>query len=61
MLSQSILVTGANGLLGHDVVKRLVANGRQVVAVDLHGHGRTPLGNRKINMIDIGDDLAVIL
>ncbi|TPK32483.1 NAD(P)-dependent oxidoreductase [Mesorhizobium sp. B2-5-4] len=34
MLSQSILVTGANGLLGYDVVKRLVAEGRQVVAVD---------------------------
>ena len=34
---------------------------RQVIAVDLHGHGRTPLGNRKINLIDIGNDLAVIL
>jgi pimeloyl-ACP methyl ester carboxylesterase len=34
---------------------------RQVIAVDLHGHGRTPLGNRKINLVDIGNDLAVIL
>ena len=24
---------------------------RQVIAVDLHGHGRTPLGNRKINLV----------
>ncbi len=39
----------------------VLAEGRQVIAVDLHGHGRTPLGNRKINLIDIGDDLAVIL
>lgn len=39
----------------------VLAEGRQIVAVDLHGHGRTPLGNRKINLIDIGDDLAVIL
>ena len=34
---------------------------RQVIAVDLHGHGRTALGNRKINMPDIGDDMATIL
>lgn len=34
---------------------------RQVIGVDLHGHGRTELGNRPINLIDIGDDLAVIL
>ncbi len=39
----------------------VLAEGRQVVAVDLHGHGRTPLGNRKINLIDIGNDLAVVL
>ena len=38
-----------------------LAQGREVIAVDLHGHGRTPLGNRKINLIDIGNDLAVIL
>ena len=34
---------------------------RRVIGVDLHGHGRTELGNRPINLIDIGDDLAVIL
>jgi pimeloyl-ACP methyl ester carboxylesterase len=33
----------------------------QVIGVDLQGHGRTPLGNRPINLVDIGDDLAVIL
>lgn len=34
---------------------------RQVIAVDLHGHGRTQLGGRAIDPIDIGDDLAVIV
>jgi hypothetical protein len=29
--------------------------------VDLHGHGRTALGDRAISLIDIGDDMAVIL
>ncbi|HUF66876.1 MAG TPA: alpha/beta hydrolase [Gemmatimonadaceae bacterium] len=34
---------------------------RQVIGVDLHGHGRTPLGERAISLPDIGDDLAVVL
>jgi pimeloyl-ACP methyl ester carboxylesterase len=34
---------------------------RQVIAVDLHGHGRTELRDRKINLVDIGDDMATIL
>src|SRR5687767_15831443 len=29
----------------------LLAEGRQVIAVDLHGHGRTPLGERPISLI----------
>lgn len=37
------------------------AKQRQVIAVDLHGHGRTPLGDRAIDLPDIGDDLAVVL
>jgi pimeloyl-ACP methyl ester carboxylesterase len=39
----------------------MLAEGRQVIAVDLHGHGRTPLGKRDINLIDIGNDLAALL
>ncbi len=35
--------------------------GRQVIAIDLHGHGRTGLGNRTIDPVDIGDDLGVVL
>lgn len=38
-----------------------LANERQVIAVDLHGHGRTALGDRPISLIDIGNDLAVVL
>ena len=30
-----------------------------MIAVDLHGHGRTALGERPISPIDMGDDLAV--
>src|SRR4051812_44801411 len=35
------------------VLTKLVEN-RRVIAVHLHGHGRTALGARKINLIDIG-------
>ncbi|HEX2207547.1 MAG TPA: alpha/beta hydrolase [Longimicrobium sp.] len=34
---------------------------RQVIAVDLHGHGRTALGDRPISLVDMGDDMAAIL
>ncbi len=38
-----------------------LAKQRQVIAIDLHGHGRTALGDRPIDLIDIGNDLAVVL
>ena len=38
-----------------------LAETRRVIGVDLHGHGRTALGNRKINLVDIGNDLAVVV
>jgi pimeloyl-ACP methyl ester carboxylesterase len=38
-----------------------LARSRQVIAVDLHGHGRTALGDRPIGMIDMGDDMAAVL
>ena len=37
------------------------AKSRRVIAVDLHGHGRTELGERPISIVDMGDDMAVIL
>lgn len=38
-----------------------LAKERQVIAVDLHGHGRTVLGERPISLIDMGDDMAAVL
>ena len=34
---------------------------REVIAVDLQGHGRTTLGDRPISLIDMGDDMAAIV
>ena len=38
-----------------------LAQSRQVIGVDLHGHGRTGLGNREISLNDMGNDMAVVL
>jgi pimeloyl-ACP methyl ester carboxylesterase len=38
-----------------------LAEHREVIGVDLHGHGRTTLGDRKIDLVDMGDDMAMIL
>jgi pimeloyl-ACP methyl ester carboxylesterase len=38
-----------------------LAEGREVIGVDLHGHGRTRLGDRAIDYMDLGDDLAIVL
>lgn len=37
-----------------------LAQHRQVIAVDLHGHGRTALGERKFSIESMGDDMAAI-
>jgi pimeloyl-ACP methyl ester carboxylesterase len=39
----------------------MLAKERQVIGVDLHGHGRTALGERPISLVDMGDDMAVVL
>jgi len=39
----------------------ILAEGRQVIGVDLQGHGRTTLGSREISLVDMGDDMATIL
>jgi pimeloyl-ACP methyl ester carboxylesterase len=38
-----------------------LAKNRQVIAVDLYGHGRTALTDRPMSPVDMGDDMAVIL
>jgi pimeloyl-ACP methyl ester carboxylesterase len=42
-------------------VMPILAEDRQVIAVDLQGHGRTTLGDRPIDLKAIGDDLATLL
>ena len=38
-----------------------LAQSRQVIGVDLQVHGRTPLGDREISLVDIGNDMAGVL
>jgi pimeloyl-ACP methyl ester carboxylesterase len=38
-----------------------LAQTRQVIGVDLHGHGRTPLGKREISIVDMGNDMAGVV
>src|SRR5687768_18494488 len=38
-----------------------LAKTRQVIAVDLHGHGRTALGDRPWSLQAMGDDMAAIV
>jgi pimeloyl-ACP methyl ester carboxylesterase len=49
----------SSGAWGPTLTK--LAETRRVIAVDLHGHGRTALGNRTISLVDIGRDLAVVV
>ncbi|MDQ3271630.1 MAG: alpha/beta hydrolase [Pseudomonadota bacterium] len=38
-----------------------LAKTRQVIGVDLYGHGRTALTARPVSLVDMGDDMAQIL
>ncbi len=38
-----------------------LAQSRQVIGVDLQGHGRTPLGDREISLVDMGNDMAGVV
>jgi len=51
---------GSIDMFGPRLLPALAAQ-RQVIAVDLHGHGRTALGERVISLIDMGDDMATVL
>lgn len=39
----------------------MLAQNRQVIGIDLQGHGRTALGDREISLVDMGNDMAGIL
>jgi pimeloyl-ACP methyl ester carboxylesterase len=57
-----LLLHGGMGTLDmFGPVLPMLAETRRVIAVDLHGHGRTALGDRPIRPADIADDLAVLL
>jgi pimeloyl-ACP methyl ester carboxylesterase len=57
-----LLLHGGLGSIGmFGPVLTALAQSRQVIGVDLHGHGRTGLGDRPISLIDSGDDMAVVL
>ena len=57
-----LLLHGGLGSIGmFTPILPALVKGRQVIAVDLHGHGRTVLGDRPINLVDIGNDLAVVV
>jgi pimeloyl-ACP methyl ester carboxylesterase len=57
-----LLLHGGLGNIGmFGPVLPALAESRQVIGVDLHGHGRTALGDRLISLIDMGDDMASLL
>src|SRR6185503_18007394 len=43
------------------VMPELLRAGRKVIAVDLQGHARTPLGDRPFKLESIGDDMAELV
>ncbi|AFL52359.1 pimeloyl-ACP methyl ester carboxylesterase [Sinorhizobium fredii] len=57
-----LLLHGGLGIiemLGPNLAK--LAEGREVIGVDLQGHGRTPLGNRPIDLAAIGADMGILV
>jgi pimeloyl-ACP methyl ester carboxylesterase len=57
-----LLLHGGLGSTGmFDPVMPAISEGRQVIAVDLYGHGRTALTDRPMSYTDMGDDLAALL
>src|SRR4051812_43244144 len=54
-----------HGGLGHfdmfGPVLTALAKTRQVIGVDLYGHGRTALTDRPMSLVDMGDDMAQII
>lgn len=50
---------GSGGMFA-PILPQIAAN-RQVILVDLQGHGRTPLGARKFTLPLMGDDMAELL
>jgi pimeloyl-ACP methyl ester carboxylesterase len=56
-----LLHGGLMSTAGFGPVLTSLAEHRRVIGVDLQGHGHTALGDRKISLVDIGRDLAVVV
>src|SRR6266508_3069433 len=57
-----LLIHGGLGqieMFGPNLTK--LAQSRQVIGVDLQGHGRTPLADRELSLADMGSDMAGVL
>jgi len=50
---------GSVGMFGPNV--DALASGRQVVGVDLQGHGHSPIGDRDLRFETMGDDIAALI
>ena len=40
---------------------QILGEHRQLIAVDMQGHGRSTLGDRPISLLDMGDDMAALV
>jgi pimeloyl-ACP methyl ester carboxylesterase len=57
-----LLIHGGLGqieMFGPNLTK--LAKSRQVIGIDLQGHGRTSLGDREFSLVDMGNDMAGVL
>lgn len=50
---------GSTGMFEPDI--SALARSHEVIALDMHGHGRTALGDRSIDYLEMADDLAELL
>ena len=56
-----VLHGGLGSIHVFGLVSPALAEGRQIIAVDLHGHGHTQLGTRDISLVDQGADMASLI
>lgn len=56
-----VLHGGMGNIEMFGLVLPALTENRQVIAVELYGHGRTALGDRPMSLEDMGDDMAVIV
>lgn len=58
---KKVIVTGANGFIGSSLIKKLIENGIEVIAIDLSfTNSHIPENNRLITKIEAGVDVSLI-